>query len=153
MGKPQRKKRTHKNIKDFKKKFRTRRKTKDIDQIHDDTKPEKIDLYLHQKIDPDLPGEGQHYCLYCARYFINERTLIDHKKTKSHKKRMRSMKEAPYSQAEAELAAGMGSYTVKIKPSVNQSEHDAKNTNNMDVLSPASTVTNTASVMDSLTIG
>ena len=28
----------HKNIKDIKKKYRTRRRTKDLDQIHDDLK-------------------------------------------------------------------------------------------------------------------
>ena len=33
MGKPQRKKRTHKNIKDFKKKLRTRKKTADLDEV------------------------------------------------------------------------------------------------------------------------
>ena len=65
MGRPQRKKRTHKNVKDLKKKFRTKRKTKDIDEVHEDIK-KKSDSLLHQKIDPDLPGQGQFYCLSCA---------------------------------------------------------------------------------------
>merc|ERR1711890_66549 len=115
MGKPQRKKRTHKNIKDFKKKHRTRKRTKDIDEIPDDMNPNRIDSYLHQIIDPDLPGEGQFYCVHCARYFINQKCFTEHKKTKTHKKRLRLLKEVPYSQAEAEAAAGMGSYTIKAK--------------------------------------
>merc|ERR1712002_1188235 len=115
MGKPQRKKRTHKNIKDFKKKHRTRKRTKDIDEIHDDMKPNRIDSYLHQIIDPDLPGEGQFYCIHCARYFIDQKCFTEHKKTKAHKKRLRLLKEVPYSQAEAEVAAGMGSYYIKAK--------------------------------------
>lgn len=66
MGKPQRRKRHHKNIKDLKKKFLTKRRTKDIDQVHDDMVPVKADALLHQTIDSDKPGDGQHYCLYCV---------------------------------------------------------------------------------------
>merc|ERR1712168_187235 len=112
MGKPQRKKRTHKNIKDFKKKIRTRKRTTDIDEVHDHMEPDRINDYLHQKVDPDLPGDGQFYCIPCARYFINQTVFTEHKKTKNHKKRLRVLKESPYTQAEAEAAAGMGSYTV-----------------------------------------
>merc|ERR1712126_174861 len=79
MGKPQRKKRTHKNIKDFKKKHRTR-KRKDIDEIHDHMKPNRIDSYLHQIIDPDLPGEGQFYCLHCARILSTRNVSLNTKK-------------------------------------------------------------------------
>ena len=46
MGRPQRKKRTHKNVKDLKKKFRTKRKTKDIDEVHEDIE-KKSDSLLH----------------------------------------------------------------------------------------------------------
>lgn len=60
-----RRKRMHKNIKDQKKKYRTKRRTKDIDQIHDDLEPENS-VKLLAKNDPDLPGSGQYYCLHCA---------------------------------------------------------------------------------------
>ncbi|XP_065912604.1 zinc finger protein 593-like isoform X2 [Dysidea avara] len=80
-----RRKRMHKNIKDIKRKFRTRRRTKDIDQIHEDMKPANAEKLLQD--DPDLPGSGQHYCISCARYFVNETVMKDHFKTKSHKKR------------------------------------------------------------------
>ncbi|XP_002161687.2 zinc finger protein 593 [Hydra vulgaris] len=120
MGKPQRKKRTHKNVKDFKKSHRTRNRTKDVDQIHDeiDLIPFKKNNILHQLVDPDLPGDGQFYCVICARYFMDGKNLSEHKKTKNHKKRLRVMKEKPYSVAESQMAAGMGSYTINpnIKP-------------------------------------
>ncbi len=56
----------HKNVKDIKKKYRTKRRTKDIDQIHDDLKPESAERLRNQEADLDLPGAGQHYCLQCA---------------------------------------------------------------------------------------
>lgn len=34
------------------------------------------------QIDLDLPGDGQFYCIECQRYFIDDRTLQLHKKTK-----------------------------------------------------------------------
>jgi len=156
MGKPQRKKRTHKSIKDFKKKFRTRKRTKDIDEVHEDVE-KKSDALLHQKVDSDLPGQGQFYCLFCARYFMDEKTLTSHKKTKNHKKRMRELKDKPYSQAEAEMAAGMGSFTIQVTKqgkSLNNNVSKVKNASSaMDTFSPASSVTSTSNIMEGLNIG
>ncbi|XP_065837875.1 zinc finger protein 593-like [Oscarella lobularis] len=105
-----RRKRVHKNIKDTKKKFRTRRRTKDIDQIHDDLKPENAEQLKRQN-DPDLPGFGQHYCLECSRHFIDEKSLSEHVKSKVHKRRLKELSRAPpYTQEEADAAAGLGSY-------------------------------------------
>merc|ERR1719436_538126 len=84
--------------------------------------PDRINDYLHQKVDPDLPGDGQFYCVPCARYFITQTVFTEHKKTKNHKKRLRLLKETPYSQAEADAAAGMGCYTVKTKLEVKKVE-------------------------------
>ena len=56
----------HKNIKDIKKKHRTKRRTKDMDQIHEDMKAENAERIRRQEVDYDLPGAGQHYCLHCA---------------------------------------------------------------------------------------
>ena len=56
----------HKNIKDIKKKHRTKRRTKDMDQIHEDMKAENVERLRRQEVDYDLPGAGQHYCLHCA---------------------------------------------------------------------------------------
>jgi bud site selection protein 20 len=112
-----RRKRTHKNIKDIKKKFRTRRRTKDIDQIHDDLEPKNAEILLNQEPNTDLPGLGQHYCLECARYFVDMTSLQGHLKSKVHKRRLKELAEPPYTQKEAEAAAGMGSYNMTAKPS------------------------------------
>ncbi|EDO34998.1 predicted protein, partial [Nematostella vectensis] len=105
-----RKKRMHSNDKHLKKKYRTRKRTKDLDQIHEDLKPVKAAKLLSQEVDTDLPGCGQFYCLQCARYFIDDKSLKDHIKSRVHKKKLRMLKEVPYTIEESEAAAGMGSY-------------------------------------------
>lgn len=75
-----------------------------LDQVADDIKnPRRVEF----EIDLDLPGLGQHYCVQCARHFISGKVLAAHKRTKPHKARLRELKEKPYTQAEAEAAAGM----------------------------------------------
>lgn len=101
----------HKNIKDTKKKFRTKRRTKDMDQIHADLKQSA--KLKNQPVDYELPGAGQFYCVECARYFADERSLEEHQKSKLHKRRVRELKEVPYTPEEAERAAGMGSYEIR----------------------------------------
>lgn len=80
-----------------------------VDQIHEDlADPMRAEaLRTDQPIDFDLPGMGQHYCVECARYFLSEHVLKQHKRTKKHKIRLKELKEQPYSQAEADAAAGM----------------------------------------------
>ncbi|KND04593.1 uncharacterized protein SPPG_00312 [Spizellomyces punctatus DAOM BR117] len=96
---------THRGIRDIKRAKRTRARTKDLDQIHEDMKtPEKFE---QQAVDADLPGLGQHYCIQCSRYFTDAGALSDHYKTKLHKKRLKVLKESPYTQKEAEAAAGL----------------------------------------------
>lgn len=48
------------------KRMKAKRHFRDIDEIHDDMKPEKISKLLNQPIDHDLPGDGQNYCLHCS---------------------------------------------------------------------------------------
>ena len=107
-----RRKRMHKNIRDTKRKFRTKRRTKDMDQIHDDLKePEKL---TSQPIDYDLPGAGQHYCVECGRYFTDETSQEEHVKSKLHKRRLKELKDVPYTQEEADRAGGLGSYHIRL---------------------------------------
>ena len=40
--------------------------------------------------DEYLPGEGQYYCISCARYFPEKDGLKQHFKTKQHKRRLKS---------------------------------------------------------------
>jgi bud site selection protein 20 len=120
-----RRSRTHKAIKHIKKQFRTRRRTKDLDIIHAEINdPEKLAALQAQPIDPDMPGLGQFYCvecryLYlsqqvtdythtcCSRYLISQNSLDDHLKSKLHKKRVKLLKEEPYTQESAEAAVGL----------------------------------------------
>jgi bud site selection protein 20 len=70
----------------------------------------KSEVLLNQEVDLDKPGFAQNYCLHCAKYFIDERALTDHFKTKVHKRRMKALELEPYTEKEADLAAGRGSY-------------------------------------------
>ncbi|KAG7510521.1 hypothetical protein JOB18_024170 [Solea senegalensis] len=90
--------------------WKTKRRTKDLDQIHTDMKAETASKLLNQEVDFDVTGCAQHYCLHCARYFVDMKALKEHFKTKVHKKRLKELREEPYTQAEADRAAGMGSY-------------------------------------------
>jgi len=102
----------HKNgrKKNIAKTWKTKRKTKDLDEIHADMKPDAAAKLLKQAVDFDVTGLAQNYCLHCARYFVDLKTMKEHFKTKVHKKRLKKLREEPYTQAEAERAAGMGSY-------------------------------------------
>ncbi|XP_070582036.1 zinc finger protein 593-like [Ptychodera flava] len=117
MGRQKRKK-YHRGDTFIQKKFRTRRRTKDLDQIDDDMKPDNAEKLLNQDIDHDLPGAGQNYCLHCAKHFVDLRALKEHFKGRPHKRRLRALKDQPYTQKEAEAAAGMGSYYAPQKRTV-----------------------------------
>lgn len=106
-GQPQRRKKVPTKNKAISKKYRTRRRPRDLDQIHDDLKKN------HQPaIDLELPGLGMFPCVPCAQHFIRQDVLDGHVRSKQHKKRLRELKETPYSQEEANAAAGMGSYRL-----------------------------------------
>ena len=67
-GKSQKKTKSHhhKKISHFHKVYKTKRKTKDHDQIHQDLKLKNAVKLLNQSEDIDLTGSGQHYCVHCA---------------------------------------------------------------------------------------
>ncbi|XP_063309299.1 zinc finger protein 593 [Pelobates fuscus] len=108
--------------KNISKLWKTKRRVKDIDQIHHDLRPENAERLLNQELDYQLPGNAQHYCLHCARYFVDLKTLKEHFRTKVHKRRIKQLKEEPYTQEEAERAAGMGSYVAPKKLEVETQE-------------------------------
>lgn len=70
---------------------------------------------LNQNVDLDLPGAAQHYCLHCARYFIDDQALKEHFKTKVHKRRLKALELEPYSIEESERAAGHGNFKQAVK--------------------------------------
>jgi len=72
-------------------------------------RPEKV---LKRPLDLDLPGGGQFYCVHCAKHFIAQQALEEHKRGKVHKKRVKDTEEVPYSIEESERAGGLGSYVA-----------------------------------------
>ncbi|GFR69466.1 zinc finger protein 593-like [Elysia marginata] len=106
-------KKMHKGDKPLKEKYRTKRRTRDLDLIHSDMKsPASL---LNQEVDLDKPGAAQHYCLTCAKYYIDQKALSDHFKSKPHKRRLKALEVEPYTHEEADRAAGMGSYIAPKK--------------------------------------
>lgn len=96
MGKPQRRTRTSVKDKQGTKSRRTRRRTKDIDQIQDEiARVSKLAAAdgasasdaQHRPIDPEKPGLGQFLCVYCDQYFISDAVMKEHLRSKPHKKR------------------------------------------------------------------
>jgi len=99
----------------LKKRWRTKRRTKDLDQIDADLQPENAEKLLNQAVDLDKPGSAQVYCVHCARYFINNQALEDHFRTKVHKRRMKALELEPYTIEDSERAAGQGSFQFPEK--------------------------------------
>lgn len=87
---------------------KTRKHTRDLDQIHADLLSKRhLQQHLESKAPEDLPGFGEWYCIECAKHFESELNYAKHAKGKPHKRRVRQMKEEPYSQKEAEAAVGL----------------------------------------------
>ncbi|XP_046748115.1 zinc finger protein 593 homolog [Diprion similis] len=105
----------HKGDTHLKKGWRTKRRTKDLDEINEDIKPEYSTALLNQEVDLDKPGAAQHYCLHCARYFIDNKALLDHFTTKVHKRRLKALELEPYTIEDSERAAGKGNYVLPRK--------------------------------------
>ncbi len=60
-----------------------------------------------QPLDVDLPALGQFYCVETGKYFVSQRALDDHKKSRFYKMRVKQLKgAAPHCQRDADLAAG-----------------------------------------------
>ncbi|XP_004850696.1 zinc finger protein 593 [Heterocephalus glaber] len=93
--------------------MKAKRRRPDLDEIHRELRPQGPTRPRPDQDtvpDPDLPGGGLHRCLACTRYFIDSANLKTHFRSKDHKKRLKQLTVEPYSQEEAERAAGMGSY-------------------------------------------
>ncbi|KAI1483755.1 hypothetical protein F4774DRAFT_405763 [Daldinia eschscholtzii] len=87
---------------------KTRRKTRDIDQIKADLRsPKHLAQFKNTKAPEDLPGLGKWYCTECAKWYESEHGLVVHRKGKPHKRRVKQLLEEPYTQKEAEAAIGL----------------------------------------------
>ncbi|KOC66281.1 Zinc finger protein 593 like protein [Habropoda laboriosa] len=136
-------KKYHRGDTHLKKGWRTKRKTKDLDEIDEDLKDKNITNLLNQEVDLDKPGAGQYYCVHCARYFINDTALQDHITTKVHKRRLKALELEPYSIEESERAAGKGNY---IAPQKRKIETITRDNFNMDLESEFSSKSKVAKV-------
>ncbi|ROV90694.1 hypothetical protein VSDG_08330 [Cytospora chrysosperma] len=87
---------------------KTRRYRRDIDQIKADlTSPKHLKQYKDSKLPEDLPDLGRNYCVQCAKWFEAASTLAAHQRGKPHKRRVKQLKEEPYTQKTAEAAVGL----------------------------------------------
>ena len=90
------------------KRYKTKRRTKDLDLIYDDlSSQDKIQKLLNQPLDETKPGLGQHYCIHCAKYCETAIALKTHLRGKVHKRRVKDLKGVPYTQDVANAAAGL----------------------------------------------
>ncbi|KAF7270531.1 hypothetical protein GWI33_016490 [Rhynchophorus ferrugineus] len=97
----------------LKKKYKTKRRVKDLDEINEDIKPENVQKFLNQDVDFDKPGNAQFYCIHCARYFVSNQALQEHFTTKLHKRRLKALEDEPYTIEDSQRAAGQGDKAQK----------------------------------------
>lgn len=128
-----RRSRTHSSAKSQQKTRKSKRYTRDLDQICLDINlAQSIRSVKHQAsnhqvtyvvpqnfgstshstvtgdIDEDTVGFGKFPCVECARFFVDSKSLEDHQKGKVHKRRLKALAEGPYTLEEAMRAAGLG---------------------------------------------
>ncbi|TBU05393.1 hypothetical protein CWI36_0641p0020 [Hamiltosporidium magnivora] len=99
------------------KKFETIYGTKSLDQIQKDIKNNTTEL-----------NENIYYCIECSRNLNTERDFMAHKKTTTHKRRVKMLKEIQHTQKDAEMAADLMELAdSKIEKEMpNQLEYDEK---------------------------
>ncbi|XP_055683868.1 zinc finger protein 593 homolog [Lutzomyia longipalpis] len=133
MGKPQRRKKMHSGDTHLRRRWRTRSRKKDLDEIDEDL-TKKSDELLNQEVDLDKPGFAQFYCIHCAKYFIDDNAMQSHFRTKVHKRRLKALELEPYSAEEAERAAGHGSFREAKKRKLETQFRDPDDENRTKVI-------------------
>ncbi|GME86869.1 hypothetical protein B5S28_g1038 [[Candida] boidinii] len=99
------------------KRYKTKRRTKDLDLIHKDLSSiESITKLKNQEQDEYKPGLGQYYCIHCDKYFQDNKALASHLKMRVHKRRVKELAKNPYTQLESDAASGTN--LVKFMSSV-----------------------------------
>lgn len=91
---------------------KTKRRTKDVDEILEMLNPENVEKIRNRDPDPLLPGDGMHFCIICDRYFISAEALETHKVTGKHKFQVKRVKEGGISPKETELLPAADSPTT-----------------------------------------
>lgn len=94
------------------KRYKTKRRTKDLDLVYNDlASRESVHALKNQPLDETKPGLGQYYCVECAKYFENQEALDRHGKGKIHKRRLKDLRQRPYTPLESQASAG---YNVQL---------------------------------------
>ncbi|XP_053948057.1 zinc finger protein 593 homolog [Anastrepha ludens] len=114
MGMVQKRKKMHSGDTHLRRRWRVRSRRRDLDQIDDDLRTKSAEL-INQAVNLDEPGFAQFYCVHCAKYFIDDHAMQAHFRTKVHKRRMKALELEPYTEEEAERAAGQGCYKAPKK--------------------------------------
>lgn len=109
MGNPQRRKKMHYGDTHLRRRWRTRSRRKDLDEIDANLKSKPNEL-IDQPIDVEQTGFAQHYCIHCDKYFIDDQAMQSHFRSKVHKRRLKALEDEPYSIEESERAAGHGCF-------------------------------------------
>lgn len=108
------------------KKYKTKRYRRDLDQVYNDdmASDQSIQKLEKQEIDEYKPGLGQYYCIQCVKYFESQAAVKSHISTKRHKRRLKEIKEIPYTGDEADAAAGhsVGKYLQRKEEYTNKLE-------------------------------
>ncbi|KAE9555994.1 hypothetical protein FO519_000850 [Halicephalobus sp. NKZ332] len=84
-----------------------KRKGRDIDEIYNDIQNKKTKV-LDAEDRLDLPADGQFFCKTCERYFINQKALEKHERSKPHKNQLKRLAEPMYTVEDSLIAAGLG---------------------------------------------
>ncbi|XP_034827644.1 zinc finger protein 593 homolog [Maniola hyperantus] len=129
---PYKRKKYHEGDTHLKKRWRVRNRKKDLDEIDVDLKEENAEKLLNQDVNLDVAGAAQHYCLHCARYFIDDRALTEHFRTKVHKRRLKALELEPYSIEESERAAGLGNFKLPTKRKIVTQNNDKQDITDRD---------------------
>ncbi|XBW34826.1 hypothetical protein QEN19_000392 [Hanseniaspora menglaensis] len=88
--------------------YKTKRRTKDLDLIYNDlSSADKIWKLTNQPLDETKPGLGQYYCIHCDNYCETATALKTHLKGKVHKRRVKDLKDVPYTQETSNAAYGI----------------------------------------------
>ncbi|CAH7677414.1 hypothetical protein BY996DRAFT_7200405 [Phakopsora pachyrhizi] len=109
---------------------KTKRYTRDLDQISRDIElahaicsvrpspatsfvvPHSFGTTSHAAVtgdvNEDTTGLGKWPCIECARFFVDQQSLDEHQRGKVHKQRVKALAKGPYTLEEAMRAAGLG---------------------------------------------
>ena len=69
-------------------------------------------------MDPEIPGEGQSFCGFCARHFVSPAVLAEHELSKTHRRRKKEVISESQSMDQeliSELAVGFTRETKKLR--------------------------------------